>query len=136
MYSMNKVQFVGHLGKDVELRYSPAGNAFGSTSIATARRVKQSDGTYKDATDWHNLVLMGKTAENANKHLGKGSYVFVEGRLQTRKWADQDGNDKYTTEVIVNTIGYLEPKEGSATTGNGNGMPPAPGEDFDDDIPF
>jgi len=131
MYSMNRVQFVGHLGKDIEVRYSPAGNAFGGTSIATSRRVKKGD-NYEEVTDWHNLVIIGKQAENAAKHLGKGSYVFVEGSLQTRKWTDKEGQDRYTTEVVVSNIGYLEKKSGDAPTPSSD-----QGDDFSsEDIPF
>ncbi|MCE5361072.1 MAG: single-stranded DNA-binding protein [Acidithiobacillus sp.] len=135
MHSLNKVELIGHLGRDVELRYSPAGNAFGSVSIATSRRVKGKDGSYQDVTDWHNLVLMGKTAENAAKYLSKGSYVYAEGRLQTRKWTDKEGQDRYTTEIVVYSLGYLEKKDDSDDRGGNTPLPPHDSFE-DDDIPF
>lgn len=141
---MNVVNLFGNLGKDPEVRYSAAGNAVANVSLATSHRVKEGD-DWKDATEWHRLVFFGRRAEVIGEHCSKGSKLAVTGRLQTRKWQDQAGNDKYTTEIVVTDFdfggggGDSRPKANSG--GGFRNAPAAPNEsgapDFnDDDIPF
>ena len=156
---VNKVILVGHLGQDPEVRYMPNGGAVATLSLATSEtwRDKQS-GEQKEKTEWHRVVLFGKLAEIAGEYLRKGSQVYIEGALRTRKWADQSGQDRYTTEVVVNVGGTMQMLGGSSQTDNPghsasgswvqpqqpthSGTPPQasagnePPMDFDDDIPF
>ncbi len=143
---VNKVILVGHLGKDPEVRYMPSGNAVCNVTLATSDSWKdKQSGEQKDRTEWHNLVFYGRLAEIAGEYLRKGSQAYVEGRLQTRKWQDKSGNDRYTTEIIVNDMQMLGGRGGggsadfnaapasstasSATSSSG-------ADEFDDDIPF
>jgi single-strand DNA-binding protein len=133
---MNVVHLFGNLGKDPEVRYSQAGNAVATLSLATSHRVKNGD-DWEDATEWHRLVCFGRRAEVLGEHATKGTKLAVTGRLQTRKWQDQSGNDRYTTEVVVQDFDF----GGSSGAGKpskpneGGFREPAP--DFqDDDIPF
>lgn len=143
MASLNRVMLIGNLGKDPEVRYTASGTAVASFSIATTDRIKNKDGEYEDKTEWHNIVLWGKQAEFAKNYLTKGRSVFVEGRLQTRKWQDRDGRDRWSTEVIGERIQPIGPK------GEAGGRPPRQDDSFsgapsyedptfnpDDDIPF
>ncbi|MEQ1530504.1 MAG: single-stranded DNA-binding protein, partial [Methylococcales bacterium] len=99
---LNKVTLIGNLGADPEVRYMPAGGAVTSISLATTRRWKdKQSGERKDATEWHRVIFFNRLAEVAGEYLKKGSQVYVEGRLQTRKWQGQDGQDRYTTEIIA-----------------------------------
>lgn len=150
---VNKVILVGHLGQDPEIRYMPNGGAVANMTLATSEtwRDKQS-GEQKEKTEWHRVVLFGKLAEVAGEYLRKGSQVYIEGSLQTRKWTDQAGVERYTTEVVVNVGGTMQmlgsrPNAGSsnqsaASTAWGKPQQPAapahsePPMDFDDDIPF
>ncbi|GKW07674.1 MULTISPECIES: single-stranded DNA-binding protein [Pectobacterium] len=161
---VNKVILVGHLGQDPEIRYMPNGGAVANMTLATSEtwRDKQS-GEQKEKTEWHRVVIFGKLAEIAGEYLRKGSQVYIEGSLQTRKWADQAGVERYTTEIVVNVGGTLQmlgsrPNAGSnnqsaASTSWGKPQQPAapahsgtpqsqhpagnePPMDFDDDIPF
>ncbi|ELY2561854.1 single-stranded DNA-binding protein [Cronobacter sakazakii] len=146
---VNKVILVGNLGQDPEVRYMPNGGAVTSLRLATSEswRDKQT-GEMKEVTEWHSVVLYGKLAEVAGEYLRKGSQVYIEGQLRTRKWQDQSGQDRYSTEVVVNVGGTMQmlggkqqsdqPKQQSKTTKQ---KPPAqqysvPPMDFDDDIPF
>lgn len=106
---VNKVILIGHLGQDPEVRYMPNGGAVATLSLATSEtwRDKQS-GEQKEKTEWHRIVLFGKLAEIAGEYLRKGSQVYIEGSLQTRKWTDQAGVEKYTTEIVVNIGGTLQ----------------------------
>lgn len=106
---VNKVILVGNLGQDPEIRYMPNGGAIASISLATSEswRDKQT-GENREVTEWHRVVLFGKPAEVAGEYLRKGSQVYIEGQLRTRKWQDQSGQDKYTTEVVVNVGGTLQ----------------------------
>lgn len=106
---INKVILIGHLGQDPEVRYLPNGNAVANITLATSEtwRDKQS-GEQKERTEWHRVVFFGKLAEIVGEYLRKGSQVYVEGRLQTRKWQDQSGQDKYTTEVVVDMGGTMQ----------------------------
>ncbi len=154
---INKVILVGNLGQDPETRAMPSGKAVTNVRIATTDswRDKQS-GEQKENTEWHNVVFFDRLAEIAAEYLRKGSQVYVEGRLRTRKWQDKSGNDRYTTEIIANEMQMLGGRGGSGGAGGGGGSsgtarreaPPAEEfsqapataggkEDaFDDDIPF
>lgn len=121
---VNKVILVGNLGQDPEVRYMPSGGAVANITIATSEswRDKQT-GEQKEQTEWHRVVLFGKLAEVAGEYLRKGSQVYIEGQLRTRKWTDQQGVEKYTTEVVVNVGGTMQmlggKKEGGQPGGNG-----------------
>lgn len=124
---INKVILIGHLGQDPEVRYLPNGNAVANITLATSEtwRDKQS-GEQKERTEWHRVVFFGKLAEIVGEYLRKGSQVYVEGRLQTRKWQDQSGQDKYTTEVVVDMGGTMQmlggrPQGGGQQQGGGQG---------------
>ncbi|PUE78417.1 single-stranded DNA-binding protein [Cronobacter sakazakii] len=146
---VNKVILVGNLGQDPEVRYMPNGGAVANLRLATSEswRDKQT-GEMKEVTEWHSVVLYGKLAEVAGEYLCKGSQIYIEGQLRTRKWQDQSGQDRYSTEVVVNVGGTMQmlggkqqsdqPKQQSQTTKQ---KPPSqqssvPPMDFDDDIPF
>ncbi|ENZ0347025.1 single-stranded DNA-binding protein [Morganella morganii] len=149
---VNKVILIGNLGQDPEVRYLPQGGAVTNITLATSEswRDKQS-GEMKEKTEWHRVVVFGKLAEIAGQYLKKGSQVYIEGQLQTRKWQDQQGQDRYSTEVVVNVGGSMQMLSGR-NSGNDNTppavsqkpqqrtqRPPAQNEppmDFDDDIPF
>ena len=148
---VNRVILVGNLGQDPEVRYMPNGNAVANISVATSETWKDKQtGESKDKTEWHRVVIFGKLAEIAGEHLKKGSQVYIEGQLQTRKWQDQSGIDHYTTEIVVNiggTMQMLGSRENSADdlghstqntlSGKTNQNAPAPPIDFaDDGIPF
>jgi single-strand DNA-binding protein len=151
---LNKVMLIGNLGKDAETRYTPGGVAVTNFSLATPRRTKDPQtGEWKDETDWHNIVLW--KAENLANYLQKGKRVFVEGRLQTRSWEDQNGNKRYTTEVVADAFGVIllgggrgedagqsddfsPPARRTATAGAQGGSGPADDDQgiTDDDVPF
>lgn len=146
MASLNKVMLIGNLGKDPEVRYTASGTAVASFSLATSERFKSKSGQMEEKTEWHNIVLWGKQAEFAKDYLSKGRTIFIEGRLQTRKWQDRDGKDRWSTEVVGDRIQFVGPKgEGGGRQGGGR---QAPADDFggpsydepvfnpDDDIPF
>lgn len=99
MGSVNKVILVGNLGRDAELRYTPGGAAVATLNLATTESWKDKEGQKKEDTQWHRVILWGKTAETLQEYLTKGKQVYIEGKLQTRKWKDKDGHDNYTTEV-------------------------------------
>lgn len=108
MASFNKVILIGNLGKDPELKFLPSGKPVANFSIATSEKWKdKSTGETKEQTEWHNIVIFGNLAEICGQYLKKGSSVFVEGRLQTRKWQDKNGQDRYTTEIIANEMKML-----------------------------
>ncbi|KAF6704484.1 single-stranded DNA-binding protein [Enterobacter hormaechei] len=145
---VNRVIIVGRLGQDPEVRYAPSGAAFANMTVATSEqwRDKQT-GEQKEQTEWHRVVLSGKLAEIAGEYLRKGSEVYLEGKLRTRKWTDQSGVEKYTTEVLVGVGGTLQmlggKREGESQTKPQNSQPQQPKQaseppmDFDDsDIPF
>lgn len=120
--TVNKVILVGRLGRDPEIRTTASGSTVGNMRIATTERRKDRDGNWSDHTEWHTLVLFGKTAENAGKYLAKGRQVYAEGRLQTRKWQDKGGQDRYSTEVVVNVLNYLGSKgDGDSGQSSGSG---------------
>lgn len=105
--SVNKVILVGNLGKDPELRYTPAGVAVANFSLATTESYKDRDGNRQTRTEWHNIVAWRQLAEICGKYLHKGKQVYIEGKLTTRKWQDRDGNDRYTTEVVADQMQML-----------------------------
>lgn len=138
---VNKVIIVGNLGNDPETRFMPSGGAVTNISVATSESWKDKQtGQQQDRTEWHRVVFFNKLAEIAGEYLKKGSKVYVEGSLRTRKWQGQDGQDRYTTEIVANEMQMLDSRgdSGGQPSGNqGGGQPSEPaGGDFDDDIPF
>lgn len=109
--SLNKVMLIGHLGSDVDLRYSQSGNAVANLSVATDESYMGQDGNKIQKTEWHRVVVYGRQAENCERYLAKGSLVFIEGRLQTRKWQDRQGQDRYVTEIIASRVQFLDRKD-------------------------
>ena len=107
MASVNKVILIGNLGRDPEIRYMPNGDAVANFSMATTESWKDKQGQRQDKTEWHNIVMFRRQAEIAGEYLKKGSSVYIEGRLQTRKWQDKDGNDRYTTEIVADQMKML-----------------------------
>lgn len=105
--SVNKVILVGNLGKDPELRYTASGTAVCNFSLATTERFKNRDGQQQDKTEWHNIVCWRQLAEICGKYLVKGKQIYIEGKLQTRKWEDRDGNPRYTTEIVADQMQML-----------------------------
>jgi single-strand DNA-binding protein len=112
--SLNKAMLIGNLGKDPELKMTGGGIPVCQFSIATTERRRDgTSGQWVDHTEWHNIVTFGKVAENCSKYLKKGSQVFIDGRIQTRKWQDKEGKDRYTTEIIGNSVQFLSRATGS-----------------------
>jgi single-strand DNA-binding protein len=115
MRGVNKVILIGNLGRDPELRYLPSGQAVAKFTLATGMRWKDKTGQLQERTDWHNIVAFGRQGEVCNEYLKKGSPIYVEGRIQTRSWEDKDGNKKYMTEIIAQSVNMLgrkgEPEE-------------------------
>ena len=160
MASVNKVILVGNLGADPESRFAPSGDAICNIRLATTENWKdKATGERREATEWHRVTFYGRLAEIAGQYLRKGSQVYIEGSLRTRKWQDQNGQDRYTTEIRADEMKMLGRREGGGEapmrTGGGSGYEapaaprnapapaqpatqPAPGGfgDFDDDIPF
>lgn len=159
MSSLNKVQIIGRLGRDVEMRYMPNGEAVANMAVATSETWKdKTSGEKKEATEWHRCTMYRKLAEIAGQYLSKGSLVYLEGKLQTRKWTDKDGVERYTTEIIAESMQMLGggPKAAdnddsrnydsgpaaNRTAAKPAARQPAPASrggsfsDMDDDIPF
>ncbi len=144
---VNKVILVGNLGKDPEIRYMPNGNAVANLTLATTESWKDKQtGDQQEKTEWHRVVMFRRLAEIAGEYLKKGSQVYIEGKLQTRKWQDNSGNDRYTTEIVADEMQMLGGRGGGSAGFSDNAAPAmasasassaesAPG-DFDDDIPF
>jgi single-strand DNA-binding protein len=144
---VNKVIIVGNLGADPDTKYMPSGAAVTNLSVATNESWKDKQtGEQKDRTEWHRVAMFGRLAEIAAEYLRKGSQVYIEGKLRTRKWQDQQGNDRYTTEIIADEMQMLGGRTGSGAPAMGDFGPPPGGPpqggggggggDFDDDIPF
>jgi single-strand DNA-binding protein len=159
---LNKVTLIGRLGADPEVRHMPTGGAVANITLATNFRWKDKQtGERKESTEWHRVVFFNRLAEIAGEYLKKGGQVYVEGRLQTRKWQGQDGQDRYTTEIIATEMHMLDSRSGGTANfgseqppagysasskpayqptqqNNSGSMPPSPPayDDFDDDIPF
>jgi len=110
MSGVNKVIIVGRLGQNPELKYTPSGVAVCNMSIATSEKWKDKQGQMQEKTEWHRVIVWSKQAEHCSNYLQKGSQAYVEGRLETRKWTDKEGNEKYTTEIIANTVQFLDAK--------------------------
>lgn len=108
---VNKVILIGNLGQDPELRSTPGGQSVANLRLATTERRKDRDGNYVEHTEWHSLVAWGKDAENVHKFCRKGKQLYVEGRIQTRKWQDKDGADRYSTEIVADVVRFLGGKE-------------------------
>ena len=130
---LNRAQLIGHLGRDPEVRYTPEGTAVAKLAVATNQTWKDKDGERQERIEWHRVVLFGKVAEIAAEYLKKGSLVYLQGRLQTRKWQAEDGQDRYTTEIVAERMKMLG---GKGETQAAGGKPVAEGPPFDDDIPF
>lgn len=137
---INKVILIGNLGKDPEVRYTPSGNAAANVTVATSSSWKDKQtGEKKEKTEWHRVVAFNRLAEIMGEYLKKGSKVYIEGELQTRKWTDQSGTEKYTTEIVCKEMQMLDARGGS---GNSSPAPKQSGgggdnNDFvDDDVPF
>lgn len=151
---VNKVILIGALGNDPDMKYAANGNAIANISVATNEQWKdKATGQKQEKTEWHRVVAFGRLAEIIGEYLKKGSQVYIEGKLQTRKWQDNSGNDRYTTEIVANEMQMLGAKgdsvssqqqpqqqnsQQSATQGGGGGKQSPAGnfDDFDDDIPF
>lgn len=159
MASVNKCIFIGNLGRDPEIRYMPSGDAMANFSIACTDSFKGKDGSRQERTEWVRIVMFGKQAEIAGEYLKKGSPVYIEGRLQTRKWQNKEGQDQYTTEIVADRMQMLGGRSGggnafevmdggeesaprqsaprqqapaaSKPSSSGSGF-----DDFEDDIPF
>jgi single-strand DNA-binding protein len=153
MASVNKVILIGNLGRDPEVRYMPSGDAVANITIATTETWKDKAGEKQEQTEWHRVAMFGKTAEIAGEYLKKGSQVYIEGKLQTRKWTDKEGQERYTTEIRADRMQMLGSRSGGsermappeedaprstaapakkpAGTGKGGGF-----DDIEDDIPF
>ena len=114
MASVNKVIIVGNLGRDPELRYIQSGQAVANFSVATNEKWKDKEGNNQERTEWHRIVVWGKSAENCAQYLQKGRSVYIEGKLQTREWEDKEGNKRSTTEVVAQTVQFLGGRGGSA----------------------
>lgn len=145
MAAVNKVILIGNLGKDPEFKYTPGGQPVATFSLATTERFSDKNGQRQEKTEWHNIVAWGKLAELVNQYLKKGRSAYIEGKLTTRSWDDKDGNKRYKTEIVANTIQFL----GSAS-GNGgeqdfssgspafdaHPMPSGPADTVEEDLPF
>ena len=162
MASVNKVILIGNLGKDPEIRYAPSGSAICNITVATSRVSKdKTSGEKQEQTEWHRVVMFDRLAEIAGEYLKKGKSVYIEGRLQTRKWTDKEGVEKYSTEIIAQEMTMLGGREGGGGGGSDTDMGSAPAssprsappartapapkpaaksstgfDDMDDDIPF
>lgn len=143
---VNKVILVGNLGKDPEVRYMPSGGAVANCTLATSESWKdKQSGEQQERTEWHNVVFYNRLAEVVGEYLKKGSQIYVEGSIRTRKWQDKNtGTDRYTTEIIASEMQMLGSKGGGASASyedsgpksSGKSQPSGPPDDFDDDIPF
>lgn len=138
---INKVILIGNLGADPEVRYLQDGTAAASFTVATTEKWKGKDGQMQEQTEWHRVTAWRRLAEICGEYLAKGSRVYIEGKLQTRKWKDQAGNDRYTTEIVAREMKMLSPRgsggESSGGGGYGGGGEPFPEPPpMGDDVPF
>jgi len=136
MASINKVIIVGNLGRDPEVRYTTDNNAIANVSIATTDRYKdKTTGEQKEITEWHRVVFFNRLGEIAAEYLKKGSQVYIEGKLRTRKWTDKDGAEKYTTEIIADQLQMLGGRTGEASSAT-HAPKAKPADELASDIPF
>jgi single-strand DNA-binding protein len=139
---VNKVIIIGNLGQDPDTRYMPSGAAVTNLRVATNESWKDKQtGEQKERTEWHNVAMFSRLAEIAAEYLRKGSQVYIEGKLRTRKWQDKQGNDRYTTEIVADEMQMLGGRSGAGapamSEGDDSRPPPrTSSDDFDDDIPF
>ena len=135
---VNKVLILGNLGSDPEIKYTKAGDPVANLSIATSESWKdKNSGDLQEKVEWHRVVMFSRLAEIAEQYLKKGSKVFVEGKLQTRKWQDQEGKDRYTTEVVAKEMTMLDSRSTSQAQDNSPKVESdKPKDDFEEDIPF
>ena len=142
MASLNKVMLIGNLGKDPEVRFTASGQAVASFSLATSEKFKGKSGEMEERTEWHNITLWGKLAEIAGEYLSKGKTIYIEGRLQTRKWQDKSGNDRYTTDIVGDKMQMLSAKGERSGGGDSSSAHKSTAASYeeppfqDDDIPF
>ena len=134
MAGVNKAILLGRLGADPEIRYTSNGTAVANFRIATSERWNNQNGEKEERTEWHRIVAWSKLAETCGEYLHAGSKVYIEGKLQTRKWQDQNGNDKFTTEIVAREMKVLSPRTGDSQQSD-NSYEPPPNNDKDD-IPF
>lgn len=135
MASVNKVILVGNLGRDPEVRFMPNGEAVCNFSIATTDSWKDKSGAKQERTEWHNIVMYRKLAEIAGEYLKKGRPVYIEGRLQTRKWQTKEGQDRYTTEIIADQMQMLGGRDGGSNASYDGGMDQSGGDDYNQTAP-
>jgi len=134
--SVNKVILLGRVGSDPEVKYMPSGNAVLNLSIATNRKFKnQETGSYEDKTEWHRVVFFNKPAETIGQYIKKGQQLYVEGRLQTRKWQDKDGIEKYSTDIISDNFTFIGSKSDIADNNKFENKSSKNSDDFNQDVP-
>lgn len=138
MAGVNKAIIVGNVGQDPEVRFMPNGNPVANLSIATSESwTDKQSGQKQEKTEWHRVVMFNKLAEIAQQYVGKGSKLYIEGKIQTRKWQDQNGQDKYSTEIVASQMQMLDSKQGGQKPAPQPAAPNPPQcDDFSDDIPF
>ncbi len=152
MAGVNKAILVGNLGRDPELRKTPNGQSVVNFTLATSETWTDKSGDRVERTEWHRIVVWGRTAEMCNQYLSKGRTVYIEGRIQTREWEDKDGNKRYTTEINANIVNFIGPRSSGSDSGGGTSGGPSgdrgegdgpasgaggdPGAPVDNDIPF
>ena len=147
MAGVNKAILVGNLGRDPEMRTTQNGQSVVNFTLATSENWTDKSGQRQERTEWHRIVVWGRTAEMCQQYLSKGRTVYIEGRIQTREWEDKDGNKRYTTEINANTVQFIGPRTdgggggggGGFSSGGGGGASSGPmdsGPPVDDDIPF
>lgn len=141
---INKAILIGNLGGDPEIRYTQSGTQVANFTVATTERWKGQDGQMQEATEWHRIVAFKRLAEICGEYLQKGSRVYIEGKIQTRKWQDQSGNDRYTTEIVAREMKMLTPRGGGASQSSASGgyadqtypEPPPSMGGTGEDVPF
>lgn len=145
MSSLNKAMIIGRLGDDPDVKYTQSNTAVANLSIATSERFKDKSGEMKENTQWHRVVAWGRLAEICQEYLRKGSLVYIEGPIETRKWTDKEDRDRYTTEIKALTMQMLDSKKDSSNSGSGSAPAPASKpavdlnenfDDIDDSLPF
>ena len=133
---LNKAILIGNLGADPEVRYAQSGTAVANFRIATTESRKKQDGSREEQTEWHRIIAFNRLAEICGEYLHKGSRVYIEGKIQTRKWQDKNGQDRYTTEIVANEMKMLSPRGGESGSYQSNEEPPFPEPVMGDDVPF